>query len=362
MPHRSFRLPALLLAAGLAATLPARAAQDTFTATVVDHPAGENFFVAYGLNNRGQVIASVALPEFIWWVTGPDGHGVSIPSTPAGTVIGLSGIDDAGTVVGTYRLAGSQVTHAFVTGFGSPIVDVHPTGAVASAGGGIDEAGRVTGAVADDFSWQVFVSSVDRRQDLPLGTLGGASGYGHAFRNGVVVGESTVESGASHAFRDSRADGHMVDLGTLGGENSAAFSVNARGQVVGYAQDADDQPAAFITAADGVTLQALRDLGPNHGLAGTSFANGVDRHGRVVGMAWQAAQLRYLAFVTGRDGRGMADLNRFTTLPPGSYLDSAAAINDRGQILAHDAMNEGLIWLLTPTRETWQQELAREVE
>ena len=362
MPHRPLRLLALLLATGLAAAWPARAARDTFTATIVDHPYGENFFVAHGLNNHGQVIASVALPEFTWWVTGPDGRGVSIPFTTAGTVTELQGINDAGTVVGTYRLAGSQVTHAFVSDFGGAIVDVHPAGAVASVGGGIDAAGRITGAVEDDFGWQVFISGVDRRHDLPLGTLGGPSADGHAFRNGVVVGESMLESGASHAFRDSRADGHMVDLGTLGGENSAAFFVNARGQVVGYAQDADDQPAAFITAADGVTLQALRDLGPNHGLSGISFANGIDRHGHVVGMAWRAAKLRYQAFVTGRDGRGMVDLNRFTTLHPGSYLDSAIAINDRGQIVAHDAMDEGLIWLLTPTRANWQQELEQDVE
>jgi probable HAF family extracellular repeat protein len=357
MPHRSLLSPALL-GTLVACALPAQAAKDTFTATIVDHPYGENFFMAHALNNRGQVVGSVALPEETWWFTGPDGHGVVIPTSTAGVVTSIGGIDDAGTAVGTWRTNGAH--HAFVADASGAIVDAHPAGALESYGSGIDDAGRICGAA----SWaatfgagQAFVSSADRRRIEPLGTLGGPTSNAHAVRKGVVVGESQIESLSSRAFRYAKTTGGPTDLGTFGGDASGAFGVNQRGQAVGYATDESEQPVAFITAANGLTLQALTALGPAHGLGNPSFANGIDRHGHVVGQAWQGAQFRYRAFVTGRDGQGMHDLNRFTTLHPGSWLDSAAAINDRGQIVAHDHLDEGLIWLLTPTRSTWEQEL-----
>jgi probable HAF family extracellular repeat protein len=46
----------------------------------------------------------------------------------------------------------------------------------------------------------------------------------------VVVGEATV-GGFWHAFRWTAATG-MVDLGTLGGPESAAFAVNGDGSVI----------------------------------------------------------------------------------------------------------------------------------
>src|SRR5581483_11451846 len=62
-----------------------------------------------------------------------------------------------------------------------------------------------------------------------LGTLGGASiAYG-VNASGQVVGES-----GGHAFR-YRDGASMVDLGTLGGSESAAFGINSAGQVVGFA-------------------------------------------------------------------------------------------------------------------------------
>jgi len=71
---------------------------------------------------------------------------------------------------------------------------------------------------------------------IDLGTLGGPNSAALAVNaSGQVVGYSrTTSSGAeTHAFSWTPAGG-MVDLGTLGGSSSTALAVSASGQVVGY--------------------------------------------------------------------------------------------------------------------------------
>src|SRR5690242_4785730 len=75
-----------------------------------------------------------------------------------------------------------------------------------------------------------------------LGTLGGTQSVGQAINNsGQVVGVANTAgnstfsgNGTFHAFAMSPPYTAMTDLGTLGGNQSAAYGINASGQVTGY--------------------------------------------------------------------------------------------------------------------------------
>ena len=67
-----------------------------------------------------------------------------------------------------------------------------------------------------------------------IGTLGGDSSAAAGLNNlGDVVGVATTAGGAAHAFL--HRSGQMFDLGTLpGGSSSYATAINDRGDIVGY--------------------------------------------------------------------------------------------------------------------------------
>lgn len=75
---------------------------------------------------------------------------------------------------------------------------------------------------------------------------------------GVIVGYAfTIDSGGNRAFMFHPDSCQMHDLGTLGGANSKAFSVNAKGRIVGISSNKDNVDRAFAYS-DG----SMWDLAP----------------------------------------------------------------------------------------------------
>jgi probable HAF family extracellular repeat protein len=91
-----------------------------------------------------------------------------------------------------------------------------------------------------------------------LGTLGGNSSAAYGINaSGQVVGQSDITGNTSlHATRWSGT--HAIDLGTLGGRSSTAVSINTAGEVVGSAQtSSNSQHAALWTGGKVVDLNMV---------------------------------------------------------------------------------------------------------
>jgi probable HAF family extracellular repeat protein len=205
-----------------------------------------------------------------------------------------------------------------------------------------------------------------------LGTLGGKDSAAYGIDgSGRVVGEAnalvtyTDDLGTTitfdvgpHAFlwADSNANGasdpgEMQDLGTLGGDTSAAYGLNSAGQVVGYS-DTSFGSTPFLWDS----LNGMRDLIDRSGSTGVftgsarGAALGINSYGAAVGWADDVNGVR-LAFLW-KNGV-MIDLNTLLPANSGWRLFQATAINDSGQIVGYGTLNGGTAYphafLMTPT-------------
>jgi len=90
-----------------------------------------------------------------------------------------------------------------------------------------------------------------------LGTLGGSDSTAYSINaGGQVVGDSVMTGNVTeHAFLYS--GGVMTDLGTLGGSESHAFGVNTAGQIVGWSFTIDHRHAYMYSSGIMTDLNSL---------------------------------------------------------------------------------------------------------
>jgi probable HAF family extracellular repeat protein len=181
------------------------------------------------------------------------------------------------------------------------------------------------------FEWEMGVVS-------DLGTLPGADNYcsspGGINANGEIAGSSeNGEIDPLTGFNQSRPvrwkDGHIADLGTLGGNQGAAASINGRGQVVGTATNAIPDPIACFGLGtecraflwqDGV----MQDLGTLGGP--DAFAILINERGQVAGASYTNSVPVTDPFFW-ENGK-MTDLGTF-----GGTFGFPLALNNRGQVV-----------------------------
>jgi probable HAF family extracellular repeat protein len=139
------------------------------------------------------------------------------------------------------------------------------------------------------FQWQKGVVT-----DLGVLPGGDASEAVWISDNGLITGSATngVVDPLVPVIQETRAvlwkDGKAIDLGTLGGYESGATSVNDRGQVVGFATNTIPDPLSFLGTQIRAFLWqdgAMQDLG-TLGSGNDSFAEFVNERGQVAGWSF----------------------------------------------------------------------------
>jgi probable HAF family extracellular repeat protein len=291
---------------------------------------GTGAALATGVNSSGAAVG---------WVT--DSHGNVNPVSflkGQAAALGSGGqanaINNGGVTVGTLftgggpsvvEWSGGQMTSLGVAGYGTAI----------------NNAGQVAGGyVAPGGQMHAFTWSNGALVDL--GTLGGSWSSAYSINaSGQTAGASMTGGGTFHAFFSN--GGTMQDLGTLGGANSYGMALNDAGKVTGSAQTASGYSTAFVW--DGQQMKSLGTLGGTQ-----SYGYGIDSNGDVVGYSWTGDGVTHGFLYS--DGV-MIDLNALLEIGSGWTIDGAYGINDAGQILAqatHDGQRFAIE--LNPTLAT----------
>lgn len=164
-----------------------------------------------------------------------------------------------------------------------------------------------------------------------LGTLGGNESIGAGVNDsGVAVGSSKLADGSTRGFvwTSGATDGvpgnpQMEALGTLGGAISEAYSINASGQITGYAQTSAADHAFRYNNGTMTDIGEL--LGSN---LPNSYGYGINAAGHVAGTAYKSNFSRRQAFFY--DGVTASDIGNL-----GGGDASALAINNNDQIAGY---------------------------
>ena len=269
-------------------------------------------------------------------------------------------INDSGAAVGWATTAIND-QHAFLSLGGGTVQDLYPGSSEAYAFG-INASGTVAGTSYQGGLAHGEIWSTSGTTDLGAGVFAtgindpGAviGGNGHAFvlvngvytdlgtlpggdwssayginKLGAVAGYGSTGTGSFRAFTWT-ADSGMTELGTLGGNNSYAMSINSGGQVVGHAATVSGYDHAFL--ALGAFLNDLGTLG-----GGNSYAYGINNSGSVVGYSDMAGGENPHGFIW--TNGAMMDLNSLIGTGSGWELTQAYGINNTGQIVGEGLYN-----------------------
>jgi probable HAF family extracellular repeat protein len=210
------------------------------------------------------------------------------------------------------------------------------------------------------FNADCFVSHTFRWRDGVMTDLGALPGANNSIpseinRHGSIVGSSQNGlidplSGSPESRAVVWRDGEIIDLGTLGGNESGGTGINNRDQVVGIALNAVPDPFSFVsgTQTRGFLWEnsTMRDLGTLGGP--DAFAQYINDRGQVAGFSYtndiptSSGVPQVNPFLW--DNGTMLDLGNL-----GGTFGQVNDLNNRGQVvgtmnLAGDVLLHGFLW------------------
>lgn len=345
-PDRPAGFPLSLAALSILGCLAAvgrPAAADCYAITPVGTLVGASDIEVRDMNNAGEIVGWAMINNVYQGFRYANGIMFSLGSL-GGQGCMAHGINDAGQVVGSAATAAGY-EHAFLY-TGGQMIDLGTLGGDKSAACAINNTGLIAGfSAATDGSCHLFTWQNGVRSDA--GRLGQSACEVWDVNNaGTVIGMSQLITAQLVAFSWTSAGGIQV-LGTFGGATGYPYRINDSGQIVGavwtgqYNLLGQQVFRAFLYRNGGTT-----DLGTLGGQR--SGAAGINSSGVVVG--WSDVGVGRHAFVYDSIS-GLRDLNSLISPTSGWVLESAAVVNDAGQIAGTGRFNgQKMVYLLTPTQ------------
>jgi hypothetical protein len=331
---------------------------------IIDLGALDGYSVSYAryINDWGKIVG---------WVKNVDGDDSNtiaclFDNTGGGANINLGGTGSVALcslsrIIGQFSYddpySDSRYDRACIfdlTGDANNILDLGTLGGNSSGAQSISHYGQIVGYAYDDsgdkynpsFYRACLFDATGGGANIDLGTFGGYVGEALSNNNSQIVGYADNSSNYERAciFDPTGDANNNIDLGTLGGDCSAVWSINDSGQMTGWALDsADHYHACLFDPTGGGANIDLGTLGGDN-----SEAYFINDNDQVAGYALDGSGQRRACLFNG--GGSNIDLNTLIDPSSGWTLTHAFCTNNDGLIVGtgiHNGQEHAFLLVIT---------------